>query len=88
MSILAEIISAPWVICVVLLIASQLTDNKSVALAGDIMLAVSFGLTSVMLLRAGSIWIGIAFAFPAIRQVYVLVAPWLRRRGRPEHILD
>jgi hypothetical protein len=59
---------------------SMVTSSKSLALCGDIMLVFSFGLTSVALLSAGSFWIGGAFAFPAIRQAYVLVVPRLRRQ--------
>ncbi len=75
------IVTVSWVLCVALLLASQFTGSKSLGLWGDIMLAISFGITSVMLLRAKSYWVGGAFAFPAVRQVYVLVAPRYRRTG-------
>jgi len=80
---LVEIIWVPWIICVGLLVASQFTGSKSLALWGDIMLAVSFGVTSAILLHARSYWVGGAFAFPAIRQVYVLVVPKLRGSQKP-----
>lgn len=80
---LIEIIWVPWIICIGLLGASQFTGNKSFALWGDIMLAVSFGLSSAILLHARSYWIGGAFALPAIRQVYVLLVP--RLRGPQNH---
>ncbi len=83
MRLLAGILPVPLVVCVTLLFVGVLTRSKSLALWGDIMLAVSFGLTSVVLLYFGSTWIGIAFAFPAIRQAYVLLAPSVKqlRRG-------
>lgn len=80
---LIEIIWIPWIICVGLLVISQFTGSKSLALWGDIMLAVSFGLTSAILLYGRSYWIGGAFAFPAIRQVYLLVVPKLRGSQKP-----
>ena len=79
MSFAAELISVSWICCAGLLISSLLSNNKKLALWGDIMLAVSFGLMSAVLLHARSFWVGSAFAFPAIRQTYVLVAPRLRR---------
>jgi hypothetical protein len=79
MNILNELIWIPWIICIGLLIAGQITGSKPLAFWGDIMLVVSFGVTAALLLRARSFWIGAAFAFPAIRQAYVLVVPKFRR---------
>ncbi len=81
MNIIAELISIPWIICIAFLIAAQVRHSKFIALCGDIMLAVSFGATSAILLYAKSYWVGAAFAFPAIRQIYVLMAPRLRTHG-------
>jgi hypothetical protein len=78
MSIIAELISVPWIICIAFLIAAQVRHSKLIALCGDIMLAVSFGATSAILIYAKSYWLGGAFAVPAIRQIYVLLAPRFR----------
>jgi len=76
------LIAILWIICVASLIAHQFTGKEVFALLGDIMLVISFGLTSLLLLRAGLYWIGAAFAFPAVRQLYVLVTPRLRGSQR------
>ena len=74
------ILSILWIIAVLLLLSSLVTKNLMVGWWGDIMLAVSFAVSSAMLIQARSYLIGAAFAFPAIRQAYVLVKPSLRNK--------
>ena len=69
------LLSILWTVAVLLLLSSLLSKNAKVGWWCDIMLAVSFAVSSGMLIQAGSYWIGAAFAFPAIRQAYVLVKP-------------
>jgi hypothetical protein len=69
-----------------LLLSSLLNKDRNVGLWGDVMFAVSYAVTSGMLIQARSYWIGIAFAFPAMRQTYVLfkARPWDHRGTGPE----
>src|SRR5665213_380833 len=66
------LLSILWIIAVLLLLSSLVSKNRNVGLWGDVMLAVSFGVSSGMLIHERSYWIGAAFAFPAMRQAYVL----------------
>jgi hypothetical protein len=79
MSVSLIVLIALWTACVVLLIISLFTRNESTAFWGDLMLALSFGVTSGMLIKGGSLWMGAAFAFPAVKQLYVLAAPRLAK---------
>jgi hypothetical protein len=80
------LLSILWIIAALLLLSSLLSKNRNVGLWGDVMLALSFAATSGMLIQARSYWIGAAFAFPAIRQTYVLLKgrPWVYKGTGPE----
>lgn len=66
-----------WVVAILLLLSSLFTRSRSLGLWGDVMLAVSFGVSSAVLIAEKSYWIGGAFAIPAVRQIYVLVKPYV-----------
>jgi hypothetical protein len=66
------VLSICWVLAISLLLASLFLRSKSLGLLGDGMLAISFGFTAFLLVQAKHFWTGAAFAFPALRQAYVL----------------
>jgi len=72
MTLLEKLLWFPWSICIALLLISEITHSKNIGLWGDVMLSVSFGLSASVFFDTGHTWIGAAFAFPAIRQAYVL----------------
>jgi hypothetical protein len=80
MKTLAEYLSIPGTICIILEFAAQITRNRYLALWGDVMVAFTFCLIAVLLLYFKSYWMGGAFAFTAIRQTYFLLAPLFDRK--------
>ncbi len=78
MSVSLILLSLLWIVAVLLLVLSLVRKDKALGFWGDVMLAVSFGVSSGMLIADRSYWIGAAFAFPAVRQIYVLIEPRLR----------
>ena len=84
MSVSLILLSLLWIVAVLLLVLSLVRKNKALGFWDDVMLAVSFGVSSVMLIADRSYWIGAAFAFPAVRQIYVLIAPRLQGHRTPK----
>ena len=74
MELFANLLWLPWTVCVALLLAGFFLKRAGLNFWGDVMLSISFGLSSLAFFILGHIWMGIAFAFPALRQAYVLVA--------------
>ena len=83
MSIEIVVLTVLWTVAVVLLVSSLITRNESLVLWGDVMLAVSFAVSSGMLIALKSYWIGVASAFPAARQTYVLIKHFSKVTKKP-----
>jgi hypothetical protein len=78
MSSIAYLIWIPSIACVVLLYLGVFTKHKRYQLAGNILIVVCCGTDSFVFFYTHHIWMGMGFAFPAITQMYALIASRLK----------
>jgi hypothetical protein len=82
---MSEIISVCTVSCIALLLIAYFTANRRLAILADLVLAMTFGLISGVLLYKAHYWLGGTFAVVALRQFYVIITPlW---KTLPKHHL-
>ena len=65
---------------IALLLVYKFTGKKQYAFWGQILLIASFSLIAFVLIQAGAFWVGAAFAFAALAQVYAIATTRIRKR--------